>query len=96
MPNSAVTNTPYGGNWCVSNWASTNWCSWYNICQIPVQVTFLTNGVANTSFQMNWVFYNLTNLRKRIFWFWMDVICHNFFDYYWRRCCFHFYSNILF
>ncbi len=63
MTNSAVTNTSYGGNWCTTNWCTTNWCGYYNICQIPTQVTFLTNGVKNTSFQMNWVFYNLTNLR---------------------------------
>ncbi len=63
MTNTAVTNTAYGSNWCKSNWCTRNWCGYYNITQIPTQITFLTNGVVNTSFQMNWVFYNLSNLR---------------------------------
>lgn len=63
MPNTAVTNTAYGANWCKANWCKVNWCGYYNITQVPSQFIFLTNGVRNTSFQMNWNFYNITNLR---------------------------------
>lgn len=59
----AVTNTSYGANWCKADWCSVNWCGYYNITQIPLQTIFLTNGVRNTGCQMNWVFYNTTNLR---------------------------------
>ena len=59
----AVTNTSYGNNWCLDNWATTNFCGFYTITALPINITMLANGVSSTNISMNWVFYNLNNMR---------------------------------
>jgi hypothetical protein len=59
----SVTNQVVGGNWCTTNWCTTNWCSWYTVTSMPIQITMLNNGTFATNIQMNWVFYNTTNMR---------------------------------
>lgn len=59
----SVNNTSVGSDWLTSDWLTTNWLSYYNICNVPTQITMIANGISTTGFQMRWVTYNTTNLR---------------------------------
>jgi hypothetical protein len=59
----AVTNTQYGSDFLLDNWCTTNFCGFYTITALPINITMLANGTYTTNISMNWVFYNLTNMR---------------------------------
>lgn len=58
-----VLNTQIGSDWCLTDFATVNWCGFYTVTTLPINITLLANGSYSTNISMNWVFYNLQNLR---------------------------------